>query len=242
MWLHVVSQLSLSFSLSLSLTHTPTPTHPHTIQVMGSTILEQVFVVEYIVHHQMCDECHRREAKDFWRAVVQVRQKVQCSVIADYMYMHYIIMMSLFYLRQHIRRRSSTWSSWYWSTTPTIMPFASRSHTMVLTSSTLGSKKQEKWWTFFRLWSLAGEIYHVCARHWNLIRCRPRTFIYPKRTLLLEGHKFDHFGNGCWLLRFLHLAVSLVEVFNTECDPFFISSIFSQIQDVSGTHFPRHSQ
>ena len=24
----------------------------------------------------MCDECHRREAKDFWRAVVQVRQKV----------------------------------------------------------------------------------------------------------------------------------------------------------------------
>ena len=23
----------------------------------------------------MCDDCHRREAKDFWRAVVQVRQK-----------------------------------------------------------------------------------------------------------------------------------------------------------------------
>lgn len=24
----------------------------------------------------MCDDCHRVEAKDFWRAVVQVRQKV----------------------------------------------------------------------------------------------------------------------------------------------------------------------
>ena len=33
-------------------------------------------VVEYTVHDQMCDECHRREAQDFWRAVVQVRQKV----------------------------------------------------------------------------------------------------------------------------------------------------------------------
>ena len=44
--------------------------------MLGSAILQQVFVVEYIVHHQMCSECHRREASDFWRAVVQVRQKV----------------------------------------------------------------------------------------------------------------------------------------------------------------------
>ena len=46
-------------------------------QVMSGAILQQVFVVEYTVHHQLCDECHRREAKDFWRAVVQVRQKVR---------------------------------------------------------------------------------------------------------------------------------------------------------------------
>ncbi len=46
------------------------------MQVLGSAILQQVFVVEYVVHHQMCNECHRREAADFWRAVVQVRQKV----------------------------------------------------------------------------------------------------------------------------------------------------------------------
>jgi NMD protein affecting ribosome stability and mRNA decay len=33
-------------------------------------------VVEFIVAGQVCDECHRTEAKDTWRAVVQVRQKV----------------------------------------------------------------------------------------------------------------------------------------------------------------------
>ena len=26
---------------------------------------------------QMCELCHRREAKDFWKALVQVRQKVR---------------------------------------------------------------------------------------------------------------------------------------------------------------------
>jgi nonsense-mediated mRNA decay protein 3 len=44
-------------------------------EVQSGAILQQVFVVEYTVHHHMCDECHRREAQDFWRAVVQVRQK-----------------------------------------------------------------------------------------------------------------------------------------------------------------------
>ncbi|CAB0033576.1 unnamed protein product [Trichogramma brassicae] len=37
--------------------------------------LEQVFIVEYVVANQMCDDCHRTEAKDFWNASVQVRQK-----------------------------------------------------------------------------------------------------------------------------------------------------------------------
>lgn len=46
-------------------------------EVMGGTILQQVFVIEFMVNHQMCDKCHRFEAKDFWRALVQVRQKVQ---------------------------------------------------------------------------------------------------------------------------------------------------------------------
>ncbi|EMP32714.1 60S ribosomal export protein NMD3, partial [Chelonia mydas] len=44
-------------------------------EVMNGAILQQVFVVEYVVQPQMCDDCHRVEAKDFWKAVVQVRQK-----------------------------------------------------------------------------------------------------------------------------------------------------------------------
>ncbi|XP_033225369.1 60S ribosomal export protein NMD3 [Belonocnema kinseyi] len=44
-------------------------------EVIGGAVLQQVFVVEFIVIHQMCDDCHRTEAKDFWRASVQVRQK-----------------------------------------------------------------------------------------------------------------------------------------------------------------------
>lgn len=45
-------------------------------EVLGGTIVQQTFVVEFVVHPLMCDNCHRREAKDFWKAVVQVRQKV----------------------------------------------------------------------------------------------------------------------------------------------------------------------
>lgn len=44
-------------------------------EVFGSTLLQQVFTVEYVVHGQMCDECHRRNAQDYWKAVAQVRQK-----------------------------------------------------------------------------------------------------------------------------------------------------------------------
>lgn len=45
-------------------------------EVFTSTILQQVFVIEYVVQTQMCDKCHRMEAKDTWTAIVQVRQKV----------------------------------------------------------------------------------------------------------------------------------------------------------------------
>ncbi|XKL65881.1 hypothetical protein PGB90_009301 [Kerria lacca] len=44
-------------------------------EVMGGAILQQVFIVEYIITNQMCDDCHRSEAQDYWRALVQVRQK-----------------------------------------------------------------------------------------------------------------------------------------------------------------------
>ncbi|NXG29780.1 NMD3 protein, partial [Dromaius novaehollandiae] len=44
-------------------------------EVINGAVLQQVFVVEYMVQSQMCEDCHRVEAKDFWKAVVQVRQK-----------------------------------------------------------------------------------------------------------------------------------------------------------------------
>lgn len=44
-------------------------------EVFTSTILQQSFVVEFSIHNQVCDDCRRAEAKDFWRACVQVRQK-----------------------------------------------------------------------------------------------------------------------------------------------------------------------
>lgn len=44
-------------------------------EVVGGAVLQQVFVVEYTIAHQMCDECHRTEAQEYWRASVQVRQK-----------------------------------------------------------------------------------------------------------------------------------------------------------------------
>jgi len=46
-------------------------------EVAGGATLQQVFVVEYTVNNQMCNDCHRTEAKDYWRCVVQVRQKAQ---------------------------------------------------------------------------------------------------------------------------------------------------------------------
>ncbi|XP_026274505.1 60S ribosomal export protein NMD3 [Frankliniella occidentalis] len=46
-------------------------------EVMGGTVLQQVFIVEFTVAHQMCDDCHRKEAQDYWHAMVQVRQKAE---------------------------------------------------------------------------------------------------------------------------------------------------------------------
>ncbi len=45
-------------------------------EVFASTILQQVFIVEYIVAGQYCDACTRVDAKLTWKAVCQIRQKV----------------------------------------------------------------------------------------------------------------------------------------------------------------------
>ncbi|CAG8605710.1 5538_t:CDS:2 [Ambispora leptoticha] len=45
-------------------------------EVFASTILQQVFEVEYIVSYQQCNDCARVMAQNTWQALVQVRQKV----------------------------------------------------------------------------------------------------------------------------------------------------------------------
>lgn len=44
-------------------------------EVFGGATLQQVFIVEFTITNQMCDDCHRTEAKDFWKCLVQVRQR-----------------------------------------------------------------------------------------------------------------------------------------------------------------------
>ncbi|XP_047488518.1 60S ribosomal export protein NMD3-like [Penaeus chinensis] len=44
-------------------------------EIQEGAVLQQDFIVEFLVTGQMCDDCHRVEAKDYWQAVVQVRQK-----------------------------------------------------------------------------------------------------------------------------------------------------------------------
>ena len=43
---------------------------------MTNTILEQTFEIEYLVQHGQCSDCARLSAKNTWKALVQVRQKV----------------------------------------------------------------------------------------------------------------------------------------------------------------------
>ncbi|KAL1746757.1 NMD3 family-domain-containing protein [Schizophyllum fasciatum] len=45
-------------------------------EVLTSTILEQTFEIEYLVQYGQCPDCARLAAKDTWKALVQVRQKV----------------------------------------------------------------------------------------------------------------------------------------------------------------------
>jgi len=39
---------------------------------MSAMTLQQVFIVEFTVANQMCDDCHRSEAQDYWRALVRI--------------------------------------------------------------------------------------------------------------------------------------------------------------------------
>ena len=45
-------------------------------EVMGGAVLQQAFVVEYVVRNKQCDECAKQYTDGTWTAVVQVRQRV----------------------------------------------------------------------------------------------------------------------------------------------------------------------
>jgi len=45
-------------------------------EVFLGTILQQAFLVEYVVQSGICDACQKTEAKNTWNTIVQVRQKV----------------------------------------------------------------------------------------------------------------------------------------------------------------------
>ncbi|XP_053382843.1 60S ribosomal export protein NMD3-like isoform X5 [Mercenaria mercenaria] len=67
-------------------------------EVMNGAVLQQVFVVEFTVTNHQCDDCHRVEAKDFWRAVVQIRQKTDHKK-------------TFFYLEQLILKHKAHWNT-----------------------------------------------------------------------------------------------------------------------------------
>ncbi|KAA1474975.1 NMD3-domain-containing protein [Dentipellis sp. KUC8613] len=45
-------------------------------EVLTNTILEQIFEIEYLVQYGQCPDCAKLAAKNTWKALVQVRQKV----------------------------------------------------------------------------------------------------------------------------------------------------------------------
>ena len=59
-------------------------------EVLSGTVLQQAFVVEAVVANQQCNDCARTEAKNTWRAVVQVRQKV--SHKRTFLYLEQVIL------------------------------------------------------------------------------------------------------------------------------------------------------
>ncbi|VDK20440.1 unnamed protein product, partial [Anisakis simplex] len=59
-------------------------------EILSGSILQQSFIVEFVVLNQMCDECRQAEAKDFWRACVQIRQK--CDFKKTLFYLEQLIL------------------------------------------------------------------------------------------------------------------------------------------------------
>ncbi|MFH4979643.1 hypothetical protein AB6A40_006352 [Gnathostoma spinigerum] len=67
-------------------------------EIFSSAILQQSFVVEFALTTQVCESCRRVEAKDYWRACVQIRQKCEFKK-------------TLFYLEQLVLKHGAHLSS-----------------------------------------------------------------------------------------------------------------------------------
>ncbi|XP_052764835.1 60S ribosomal export protein NMD3-like [Mya arenaria] len=67
-------------------------------EVLNGAVMQQVFIVEYTVNNQQCTDCHRVEAKDYWRACVQIRQKTEHKK-------------TFFYLEQLILKHKAHWNT-----------------------------------------------------------------------------------------------------------------------------------
>lgn len=64
-------------------------------EIDTGAVLQQTFEVEYTVGHQFCSDCHRVEAKDFWKATLQVKylclnlkNLVKCAAIKKLQYLY----------------------------------------------------------------------------------------------------------------------------------------------------------
>jgi len=44
-------------------------------EIEAGAVLQQECIVEFVINNFMCPDCHRVEAKDYWKAMVQIRQK-----------------------------------------------------------------------------------------------------------------------------------------------------------------------
>jgi nonsense-mediated mRNA decay protein 3 len=44
---------------------------------VGGAMLQQTTAIEFQVVNQICEDCQRVEAKDYWKCVVQVRQRAK---------------------------------------------------------------------------------------------------------------------------------------------------------------------
>lgn len=55
-----------------------------------NTILEQSFVIEFVVHNEFCPDCHKQATPNTWTAVVQLRQKV--SHKRTFLYLEQVIL------------------------------------------------------------------------------------------------------------------------------------------------------